>query len=179
MACAVLTAACGGSTAGASGAGTTAGGATGGTSADSNLPLKFAQCMRSHGVSNFPDPSDGAIQIGGSGIDPSSPAFQRAQNACAKYSPKGALSRRAPTAAEKAAALTFSECMRAHGAPTFPDPTYGNPPAHPSGNAAFLAIRGALYSLPAGLNPRSPAFQHAARACGLRPPTGAKVSPAR
>ena len=52
--------------------------------------LKFAQCMRDHGV-DFPDPvfSGGgmSIQVGGAeagGIDPTSKVFQAAQEACAK-----------------------------------------------------------------------------------------------
>jgi hypothetical protein len=52
--------------------------------------LANAQCMRAHGVPNFPDPqfdADGAATMRfdkGSGIDPNSPAFQRAQQACMK-----------------------------------------------------------------------------------------------
>jgi hypothetical protein len=52
--------------------------------------LKYSQCMRSHGVSAFPDPSTsgGAVTLKvnaspGSGLDPSSPAFLHAQQACA------------------------------------------------------------------------------------------------
>lgn len=50
--------------------------------------LKFSQCMRSHGLSNFPDPSfsGGGFRLRfdpSSGIDPSSPAFKAAQAACA------------------------------------------------------------------------------------------------
>ena len=60
--------------------------------------LRFSQCMRSHGVTNYPDPQFGsggpaAVQIGGSGsgLDPSSPSFQRAMQACANLGlgPKG------------------------------------------------------------------------------------------
>jgi hypothetical protein len=58
--------------------------------------LKFAQCMRRNGVDvPDPQPGEGGISIGkdsgGSGprIDPSSPAFQRAQKACASYLPGG------------------------------------------------------------------------------------------
>jgi hypothetical protein len=46
--------------------------------------LKFARCMRTHGVPTFPDPvfaSNGMIGIG-KGTNPSSPAFQQAQKAC-------------------------------------------------------------------------------------------------
>jgi hypothetical protein len=43
--------------------------------------IKFADCMRSHGVPNFPDPGPGGgIQIN-SGINPFSPAFKAAQTA--------------------------------------------------------------------------------------------------
>jgi hypothetical protein len=49
--------------------------------------IKFARCMRSHGVPNFPDPQvvSGHMTMQfspGSGIDPNSPAFQSAQQAC-------------------------------------------------------------------------------------------------
>jgi len=45
--------------------------------------LKLSECMRAHGVPNFPDPNgQGVIQ--GSGIDPNSPPFQAAQQKCAK-----------------------------------------------------------------------------------------------
>ena len=43
--------------------------------------LKLAQCMRSHGVPNFPD---GPITKS-SGINENSPAFQRAFQSCKKY----------------------------------------------------------------------------------------------
>jgi hypothetical protein len=49
--------------------------------------LAFSACMRKHGVPKFPDPNFGAghvaLQIGpNSGIDPRSPQFQAAQQAC-------------------------------------------------------------------------------------------------
>jgi hypothetical protein len=46
--------------------------------------LKFSRCMRAHGVSNFPDPSQGGgpVTIGGTGINPQSPQFQAAQHTC-------------------------------------------------------------------------------------------------
>ena len=51
--------------------------------------LANAQCMRKHGVPNFPDPvfpSSGgiAIQVGGPGDDPQSPAFQAAEKVCGR-----------------------------------------------------------------------------------------------
>jgi hypothetical protein len=57
--------------------------------------LEFAQCMRDEGI-DFPDPqfSGGGVtvQIGGpdgDGIDPSSEAFQAAQEACGELLPGG------------------------------------------------------------------------------------------
>jgi hypothetical protein len=51
--------------------------------------LAFAQCMRDHGI-DFPDPeinTDGGglqIQMGGPGMDPNSPGFKEANEACSK-----------------------------------------------------------------------------------------------
>lgn len=59
--------------------------------------LAFSRCMRAHGVANFPDPqfktgSGGlGIRIGGrsGGLDPNSPIFRAAQQACAGDLPGG------------------------------------------------------------------------------------------
>jgi hypothetical protein len=52
--------------------------------------LKFAQCMRTHGVPNFPDPQfhGGGVLI--QGINPNDPAFQKAQQACGSLIGKAA-----------------------------------------------------------------------------------------
>jgi len=50
--------------------------------------LAHAECMRTHGVPNFPDPhvssNGGGVTVasGGGGLDPTSPAFQRAEKDC-------------------------------------------------------------------------------------------------
>ena len=51
--------------------------------------LQFAQCVRTHGVPNFPDPaSDGRIPDPAAvGIDQGSPKFEAANQACGKYRP--------------------------------------------------------------------------------------------
>lgn len=56
------------------------------SSADRRAALAFAQCMRAHGVPNFPDPKGGGIMINapGGGADPPSPAFQEAQATCGR-----------------------------------------------------------------------------------------------
>ena len=51
------------------------------------LALRFAGCMRSHGISNFPDPTGSGFEfIPPPGFDPHSPKVQAAQQACRSYS---------------------------------------------------------------------------------------------
>lgn len=116
---------------------------------------KFASCMRSHGVPNFPDPSaQGGISITPSmGIDPGSAQFQAAQSACQKDLPQGTAPSPAQQAKMQAAALKFSACMRSHGEPNFPDPTFTN-----DGIALKIDAR-------SGIDPSSPQFQNAQQAC--------------
>jgi hypothetical protein len=91
--------------------------------------LQFSQCMRSHGLKNFPDPglnSGGGgvtLQLGkSSGIDPNSSAFQAAQKACQSLLPAGGpKGGAAPFDPTKISAWTA--CMRQHGLPNLPDPT--------------------------------------------------------
>ena len=56
--------------------------------------LKYAQCMRTHGLPTFPDPTMSAggsgISMGPpSGISPNSPQLQAAQKACRSLQPGG------------------------------------------------------------------------------------------
>jgi hypothetical protein len=52
--------------------------------------LKFAQCMRSHGIANFPDPRpDGRLLLPQGAIDTTSPQWQAADKACKQFSPGG------------------------------------------------------------------------------------------
>jgi hypothetical protein len=129
--------------------------------------LAFAQCMRTHGVPNFPDPGSngsGGIMIQqrvGSGASMSvngvavqAPAFQSAMQSCRKDLPNGG---HPPplSASRRAAMLHFSQCMRAHGVTNFPDPAFG------SGGGARIG-----FGPSSGINPQSPAFQAAQKACG-------------
>jgi len=52
--------------------------------------LAYSACMRAHGIKDFPDPSNGGIQLRvspGSDLDPNNPTFQKAQQACQKDLP--------------------------------------------------------------------------------------------
>jgi len=126
--------------------------ATGGTGADA---LAFSECMRSHGVPNFPDPNaQGVIQ--GSGINPSSSSFQAANKDCRHLLPNGGVPTPAEQAKALAQALKMSQCMRSHGITDFPDPQTG----------AGGGIQISLHSTPGSdLNPNSPKFQAAQKAC--------------
>lgn len=51
--------------------------------------LNYAKCMRSHGISDFPDPNaDGSLSLKpspGSDLDPNNPQYQKADNACKHF----------------------------------------------------------------------------------------------
>ena len=123
-----------------------------------NGSLKFSQCMRAHGVSNFPDPN-GQGQIGidsSTGIDPRSPTFQSAQKACRKLLPNGGQPTPQQLAKAKQSALAFSACMRKHGVKDFPDPDF-------SGGGVKMTLGGKPGS---DLDPNNPTFRKAQAACG-------------
>jgi len=89
-----------------------------------SLALQYSECMRAHGVTNFPDPQgDQLSKLGpNSGIDTNSSAFQAAESACRQYT-QGATVSATERANLLAGALRFSQCMRSDGDTTFPDPT--------------------------------------------------------
>jgi hypothetical protein len=151
-------------------------------SSNANLSgIRFSDCMRSHGVPNFPDPgSGGGVQIPqGSAINPQSPAFQSAQNACSKLIPGSGPSRGHPSETRKLAMLKLAECMRSHGLSTFPDPT-SSPPSPGSGLGLAFGGPGSFIAVPQALL-RSPAFNQIATACnfpGFGRGGGPKAAPA-
>jgi hypothetical protein len=129
--------------------------------------VAFTQCMRAHGVAEFPDPSEGHILFhpgGAGGLHPDSPQFQAAAKTCRKLLPNGG----EPTPQQRAEiqerALKFSDCMRSHGLPNFPTPTF-------EGGGVRLGLKAHT-----GVDPRSPQFQAAQKACRayFGPPGGFK-----
>jgi hypothetical protein len=54
------------------------------------LELKYSQCMRSHGVPDFPSPGQATPAAGSSPINASSPQFVAAAGACQHLLPAGA-----------------------------------------------------------------------------------------
>jgi hypothetical protein len=101
------------------------------TIANAQKAVKFAKCMRSNGVGEFPDPSaSGKLTIdgiaNGSSLDPSTPAFKQAISACKNLEPAGFMgSKRSPR--QQDAALKFAQCIRSNGVKDFPDPIPNGP----------------------------------------------------
>ncbi len=126
--------------------------------------LEFANCMRAHGLTSFPDPSagGGGFELG-AGIDPQSPAFKSARLACAKFAPEAGRGVQA-TKSQFLAALKFAKCMRVHGVPDFPDPTSSDSPPGP----ILIVGRGLFFRVSPGFNPNTPAVRRAVAACGGR-----------
>ncbi|MGO9898427.1 MAG: hypothetical protein ACLP0J_01765 [Solirubrobacteraceae bacterium] len=128
--------------------------------------LAFSECMRSHGVPNFPDPSSGGGIHLSSGMNPSSPAFKAAQASCYKLMPGGGPGAAHPSAQAESQTLKISECMRQHGVVGFPDPTLSMP-SSPAGYSILEDRGGVVLAVPSTINPASPVFKQAATACGF------------
>jgi len=132
----------------------------------------FAKCMRSHGVSAFPDPkvSGKSIQILGanSEVNVRSPAFQTAHTSCKHLLPGGGWGG-PPSAQAHAQLLQISQCMRRDGISSFPDPQTGSPPSNPVGYSAIIARGGYFLAIPSSIDTKSPAFRKAASACRFGP----------
>ncbi len=145
---------------------TAAGSTGGGESSPGSHAVAYSACMRSHGVANFPDP-----QVSNNGnehkvamrVTPGitgNPHFKSAQQACNKLLPgggPGSGSSHQITPKEQSQYLKAAACIRSHGVPSFPDPTF-------SGGGVHIEHQ--------GLNESSPAFKAAVQACESLIPGG-------
>jgi hypothetical protein len=137
--------------------------------------LAFSQCMRRHGIADFPDPgSNGVIDVKAlhpspsSDLDPSSSSFQAADKACKALAPSTFSPGVSAVSAEqlrrnRTRALAFSACMRAHGMPNFPDPDS-------NGRLSVGAIRAA------GLGPASAPFRSGIKSCSADLPSNIHIA---
>ena len=101
------------------------------TAANHEKAMKFSQCMRDNGVSQFPDPdASGALTIeqvvNGSSVDSNSATFKQALSACRDLEPAGFMGQKR-SAQQQQAALKFAQCVRDNGVKDFPDPTPDGP----------------------------------------------------
>ncbi len=118
--------------------------------------------MRSNGVPRYPDPSssnelpNGLTKVSVQQLGVSSSQFQVAERACAHLLPNGGQTTPAASAQLLSKTVRFSQCMRSHGVPNWPDPIIG-----PDGSPSFNLI--GLRGIP---DQGSPQFQSAVHACG-------------
>jgi hypothetical protein len=126
--------------------------------------LAFVNCMRTHGEPNMPEPvAEGrSVRIVVTpGLDPSSPRFTTANNACKHFLPgNGVPKENTISPADQADYLKAAACMRSHGVPNFPDPTFENgsvtltsptPPIDTSSSQYKSALATCQKLIPAGL----------------------------
>jgi hypothetical protein len=86
--------------------------------------VKFAECVRKNGVSDFPDPNSSGEFVYGVSVSPA--VFTKAVEACKSLQPPGTLSvKRGPE--QQKAGLKFAQCMRDNGVKDFLDPVKGEP----------------------------------------------------
>ena len=122
----------------------------------------YSQCMQSHGAPAFPNPSKGPWGGYGYLVNPQTssqltgPGYHAALKACQKLKPRGGGLTPAQRQAAIKALLKFAHCMRTHGLPDFPDPTANG--------------HGIQVNLP--VDPSSPQFQSALKACRAVAPPG-------
>jgi hypothetical protein len=116
--------------------------------------LAYSRCMRSHGVTNFPDPdSRGQLPPFHSDSAASKQASLSAQETCKSLLSSGGSPETAQNRQEKFTfALKVAGCLRAHGYPNFPDPTVSS-----QGTSQNLSG--------AGIDLSAPAFQAAETTC--------------
>jgi hypothetical protein len=122
--------------------------------------------MRAHGVPNFPDPQ---ISTHGNEVKVAvrvtpgitgNPKFQSAQRACSKLLPDGgpgAEGNHQISPQEQSQYLKAAACIRSHGIPNFPDPTF-------SGGGVHVSQK--------GINLHSPQVRAAEEACQSLIPGG-------
>jgi hypothetical protein len=123
---------------------------------DPDAPLKFARCMRDHGISWFPDPNSGKTSIMiPKGQDSSK--FEAAQEACKQYMPNGGEMPK-PSAEDLERARNMAKCMRENGIPNFPDP-------NPDGGISIDPKK-------LGAGPDDPLWKKAEKACSQYAPEG-------
>jgi hypothetical protein len=126
-------------------------------------------------VSSFPDPTLGGagFNIAVAGLNPSSPAFRAAQNACHRLLPVKRAASGPPSAAAFRRLVRWAICMRAHGISGLSDPK--RDPLPPPGSAdanhygTAMGDGGYWVGIPLSVDAHSPVFMHLATVCGESP----------
>ncbi len=153
---AVLAAGCGGG--GSAGVASVASSTTGATTTTENGAVAFARCMRSHGLTNWPDPTSSGVfdksklrQLGYS----VSRVRAVEDGACNHLLPNAGGGSQLTAQQQRtrlADGLSFARCMRSHGVSRFPDPTA-------QGELTVEMVQGQ------GIDVRSPAVLRVVQTC--------------
>jgi hypothetical protein len=129
--------------------------------------VAYSTCMREHGVPNFPEPristSGNEVKVA-MRVTPGitgNPHFQSAEKACGKLLPEGGPGgpglNHQISPREQSQYLKAAACIRTHGIPNFPDPTF-------SGGGVHISQK--------GLDLHSPQVRAAEEACQSLIPGG-------
>src|ERR1019366_3477116 len=109
----------------------------------------YTRCMRSHGEPSWPNPTSKGTFVP-TGIDLGSAQAKSANFACSYLLPGADPLTAAHLQQTLSQDLKYSECMRAHGITSYPDPKV-------QGQGVAVSLK--------GLDPLSPQFQAADRTC--------------
>jgi hypothetical protein len=123
---ALLAAGCGGGGSPGTASGTSS--TTTATTSTQNGALAFARCLRSNGLPKWPDPTNGGVfdksKLQQTGYSVSQ--VRAVEDGPCKHLLPVSPAAPAITAADRADYLDAAACMRSHGYPAFPDPTFKN-----------------------------------------------------
>lgn len=142
-------------------------GGSGKSASPGSQAVAYSACVRAHGVPNFPDPkvstngNEVKVAIAVNPSISSNPNFKSAQQACSKLLPGGSPGEgpnHQISPQEQSQYLKAAACIRSHGIPSFPDPTF-------SGGGVHI-------SKTAGINLHSPQIRAAEEACQSLIPGG-------
>lgn len=150
-------------------------------SAQQNGALTFSRCMRSHGVTRFPDLVPNGKSPSPTALGVSSSQFQAAQSACQHLLPTNNVDASVTLCLSSGdcppallhqilnEGLQFARCMRAHSVPNWPDPSRYPDDGAPIFN--LLHVR--------GFDPRAPEIEHTMDECQHVYSPGVRVGLAR
>lgn len=127
--------------------------------------LAFARCMRAHGIPNWPDPdgSGGFDKTKLQQLGISAPRVRAIEQRSCNYDfQNGRGQGHTITAADRSDYLEAAACMRRHGFPAFPDPTFRNDSVE--------------LNVPSSLDSHSAGFESAATTCSKLIPAGLPYS---
>jgi hypothetical protein len=122
--------------------------------------LAFARCMRSHGIPGWPDPTSGGYFDKATlrGLDLNVSRVRALESGPCNIPLPSPQQAYAITPAIRTDYLRGAACMRSHGYPDFPDPTF------PDGSVRL--------DVPASIDTHSPRFRSAATICTRSIPAG-------